>query len=209
MIVEESIGQPRSVDTDLDTFFDSIKTGSRRVRFQAMAEGMLAVNRPICILETGCMRKPKGNEGPEGDGCSSLVWDYVANRTQGGFISIDVNPENVEYAKSRLGPRSQVFCSESVKFLSAISFLSQKVDLLYLDSMDYEGSKIRKAYSALHHAAELAAVWPWLAPGCLIAVDDCHSEYDGKHVMVKQFFDCLGIEPIVGDYIHVWRKPEF
>jgi hypothetical protein len=191
----------------LSDFLDSIPVGNRRGRFQAIAQGMLDANRPIRILETGCMRQSRF-DGPEGDGCSSLVWDYVAKRTKGGFISIDINPENVEYTRSKLDPAAQVFCCESVRFLSAVDRISPLIDLLYLDSMDWEGSAVERGLAALHHAAELSAVWPWLNDGAIIAIDDCHGEYAGKHAIVKRFFESIGVAPLVDDFIHVWRKPK-
>lgn len=195
-----------SESSELKQFFDSIPVGHRRPRFEALAEAMISAERPICVLETGCMRKSLVDE-PEADGCSTLVWDYVAQRTEGGCISLDINEENVTYAKSKVSSRTQIFCVESVKFLSSIGRISQPVDLLYLDSQDWQGPELNKQLSSLHHAAELSAAWPWIAEGGLIAVDDCPEAYRGKHSLVRRFFDSVGAEPIVDDYIHVWRKP--
>ncbi len=85
--------------------------------------------------------------------------------------------------------------------------ISRPIDFLYLDSMDWEGTQVERGLSALHHAAELSAAWRWLNEGALIAIDDCHGDYAGKHAIVKRFFDSIGVAPIVDDYIHVWRKP--
>jgi len=203
-----SIGLEKSEDIELREFLDSIPVGVRRPRFENLAEAMISVNRPISIIETGCMRAPLSDDGPEGDGCSSLVWDYVAQRTQGSFITIDIDQHNVDYAQARLSERSVVVCCDSVHFLSSIVSVTQPIDFLYLDSMDWQGTVEERNLSALHHAAELAAAWKWILPGGLIAVDDCLGEYSGKHAFVKRFFDAIGIAPIVDDYIHVWRKPE-
>jgi len=203
----ESIGLPKSSDTALSDFFDSITTGVRRYRFEPIAEALIRAGRPIFILETGCMRRPPEGEIPEADGCSSLVWDYVARRTGGGFITIDYSVANVKYAKSKLSDKAHVVCAESVQYLSSIGSMSHLVDLLYLDSMDWEGDLTQRALSGLHHAAELSAAWRWVRPGGLIAVDDCFPDYAGKHAFVKRFFDAIGIEPLSDDYIHVWRKP--
>jgi hypothetical protein len=202
---EENTGILTSEHLDLDQFLDSIPTGHRLPRFRALAEAMLFANRPILLVETGCMRAPT-LDPPGVDGCSTLVWDYIAQRTKGKAVSIDVNPENVAYTRKRVGPYTQVICSESVKILSGAT-MSQPIDFLYLDSMDFLGDALERAKSALHHAAELAVAWPLLAPGALIAVDDCVGEYAGKHALVKRFFDMAGIEPLADDYIHVWRKP--
>jgi hypothetical protein len=190
---------------ELSEFLDSIPVGHRRQRFHSLAQGMLDAKRPICILETGCMRTSE-LDGPEADGCSTLVWDYVAQKTEGACITVDLDPSHVEYTKSKVSRFTQVFCADSLKFLTSIH-LSRPIDFLYLDSMDFQGTAEERGLSALHHAAELSAVWGWLNHGALIAVDDCVGDYAGKHAIVKRFFDSIGVEPLVDDYIHVWRKP--
>ena len=189
---------------DLQTFLSSIPVGARRPRFWAIAQGMLDAGRPISILETGCVRP---SASPEQDGCSTLVWDYVAQKTDGYCISIDANGDNCNYAKSKVSNRTQVVCSDSLDCLSRIKKLWQPIDLLYLDSRDYAGDNTEKAFSCLQHAAELAAAWRLLAPDALIAVDDCAESYVGKHALVKRFFDSIGVKPLTDDYIHTWRKP--
>lgn len=186
---------------DLDTFLDSIPVGHRKQRFHDIASGMIAAARPINILETGCMR-----ELSETDGCSTLVWDYVAQRTGGACLTVDISEENAAFAKSKVSERTTVVCHDSVKLLASINRVNQPIDLLYLDSLDYFGTELERALSSLHHAAELSAAWKWLNFGAIIAIDDCMPE-GGKHSIVRAFFDSIGVTPIVDDYIHVWRKP--
>lgn len=194
-------------NSELNDFLDSIPCGLRRQRFYDLANAMIGAKRPIFILETGCMRISPTGEGPELDGCSTLVWDWVAQKTEGDCVTVDSSEENIEYAKSKVSKRTQVIHGDSVLFLSGIRNIQRPIDFLYLDSMDWTGTAEERALSALHHAAELCAAWPWLNHGALIAVDDCHGEYSGKHAMVKRFFDSLGVAPMVDDYIHVWQKP--
>jgi len=197
------------VETDaLGEYLDSIPVGHRRPRFQALASAMLSAGRPIWILETGCMRQSQV-DGPEADGCSTLVWNYVAEQTKGKLVTVDVDPKNVEYTKTKVSSRyTDVIHCDSVYFLTNLREIAQPFDLAYLDSMDFEGTEIQRALSSLHHVAELAAAWSWLANGALIAVDDCMGAYAGKHGMVKRFFDSINVAPLCDDYIHVWRKPE-
>lgn len=192
---------------ELKEFLDSIPVGHRRPRFEALAEAMLALNRPVFIVETGCMRVSPSNEPAEYDGCSTLVWDYIAQQCQGRCFTIDISPQNTEYTKTKVSRFTQVICGESVRTLANISATNYKIDFLYLDSMDYQGTLVDKGISALHHAAELSAAWPWLAHDALIAIDDCIEPYKGKHSIVKKFFEEIGVQPLVDDYIHVWRKP--
>ena len=196
-----------SATSELDTFLASIPVGFRKQRFHDLAQGLLAAERPIVILETGCIR-PHVNplDPPENDGCSTLVWDWIARTTRGTCITVDIDPANADYARSKVSPCTKVYCADSLAFLISMR-LSQPIDLLYLDSMDWTGTAEQKNLSALHHAAELSAAWRWLNHGAIIAVDDCHDAYTGKHALVRRFFDSLGVPPLADDYIHVWQKP--
>jgi hypothetical protein len=200
------LGALTSENSELDAFLDSIPVGHRRPRFKALAEGMLSANRTMMILETGCMRLT-GVDPREIDGCSTLVWDYVAKCSGGKCVSVDMSQKNCDFAKSQVSIHTDVVCCESVRYLSNIGYMAQPFDFAYLDSMDFNGTIVERQLAALHHAAELATAWRWLAPGALIAVDDCVGEYAGKHAIVKRFFDSIGVEPLCDDYIHVWRKP--
>jgi hypothetical protein len=189
---------------DLKDFLASNPVGFRAPRFRDIAQGMLDAQRPVFIVETGCMRP---NSIPEADGCSTLVWDFVAQKTGGHCISIDINPENCNYAKSKVSPATQIVCEDSVAWFARVKSMYRPIDFLYLDSMDYNGDNTNKGLSSLHHAAELCVAWKWLAPDALIAVDDCLLPYEGKHAMVKRFFDSIGVEPLTADYIHTWNRP--
>ena len=192
---------------NLTEFLDSIPVGHRRPRFQDLAEAMLNLHRPVVIVETGCMRISPSNESPELDGCSTLVWDYVAQQSEGKCISIDIDQKNIDYARTKVSRFTHLVCGDSLRVLAGIDRLTRPIDFLYLDSMDWQGTPVEKSLSALHHAAELSAVWHWLAHDALIAVDDCMEPYKGKHEIVKRFFDSVGVQPLTDDYIHVWRKP--
>jgi hypothetical protein len=189
---------------DLKDFLDANPVGFRAPRFWAIAQGMLDAQRPIFIVETGCMRP---NLTPEADGCSTLVWDFVAQKTEGHCVSIDINPENCNYAKSKVSPRTQIICEDSVAWFARVKHMYQPIDFLYLDSMDYVGDNTNRGLSSLHHGAELCVAWKWLAPDALIAIDDCLHPYQGKHAIVKRFFDSIGVEPLTADYIHTWKRP--
>lgn len=188
---------------NLDEFFASRNFGVRAPRFHAIASGLLSLNCPVGIVETGCCRP---NEHPEADGQSTLVWDYVAKTSEGYCYTVDISQTNVSYTKKLVSGFTTVHCGDSISFLTYLASTNCRPHLLYLDSMDYQGTGAQKAESALHHAGELAAIWPTLPEGALIAIDDCYGD-EGKHMIVKRFFELAGIAPIVDDGIHVWKKP--
>jgi hypothetical protein len=153
------------------------------------------------IVETGTSRI-EGNWA--GDGQSTLVWDWVASYLDISVTSIDLNPEYVEIAKKQTSTRIEYICADSVESLSKMANI-ESIGLLYLDSFDWAPEI--NLVSAFHHLAELATVWAKLPSGCLVMIDDCHEEFQGKHVMVYLFMKKLGIEPAFTGYQAGWIKP--
>lgn len=166
--------------------------------FKTIAYYLLAKQEPVNIVETGCARE---TDNWAGDGQSTQVWNWIVERTGGSIISFDINPKAVAYAKS-VAPLADVRCSDSVTGLRSLEN-PEEIDFLYLDSFDLTDS----IDSPTHHLAELAAVYPRLKSGCLIAVDDCQSEERGKHRFVRDWLRILGVPPLLESYVTIWRKP--
>ena len=135
-------------------FLDTFDSRLRRDYFRTLGEHLMVLGRPALIVETGCMRPPihAGHEWE--DGQSTLIWDYVARNTGGTCYTVDCNPVNIEYAKAKVSGSTVLVCQDSLKYLASIE-ASPPVDLLYLDSMDWEGDYLNRAASALHHAGNL------------------------------------------------------
>lgn len=154
------------------------------------------------IIETGTSRI---QDNWEGDGQSTLIWDWVAERCSVSATSIDISSEYVNIAKSQTKHVNYIV-GDSVQTLSSFPLeILNKVSLLYLDSFDW--SPEQHLDSCFHHMAELASVWAKLPSGCMVVVDDCHSEFAGKHVMVYLFMSKLGIRPAFTGYQSGWIKP--
>lgn len=170
----------------------------RWIAFNYIWEALKQKREPVHILETGCARD-EGNWA--GDGQSTLVWDWMITQLGGTGISIDLSPENAAVARS-LVKRVEVKVSDSVIALKQEPEL-ESLDLLYLDSYDWTGT----FESPLHHAAEFAVAYPRLRSGCLIAIDDCFSDQEGKHVMVQDLLRGMGVEPVLRSRVTIWRKP--
>lgn len=176
----------------------------RRFTFWKMMEH-LDKCEPGYIVETGCTRS---DDNWEGDGQSTLIWDWVATETDMKFrpISIDITEEFIKLSESKT--KKVVYeCGDSVqtlnKFVQA-DYAIEQTRLIYLDSFDW--SKEAHLDSSFHHMAELATVWNKLPHGCLIVVDDRHSAQLGKHFMVALFMEKLGIKPLFEEYQIGWIK---
>jgi len=182
----------------LQDFYPLLGQTARWQGFNYIVTDLLRRPAPI-IVETGTLRQP-GNWA--GDGQSTRVWDWLARKHAALVLSCDINFEYCQTA-AKLCPAVEVICADSITFLRG--YLPPTISLLYLDAFDYTpGVEIS---SMMHHAGELAAVWDRLPKGALIAIDDCHSDNNGKHALVKQMLKCFGTAPELESYIHVWRKP--
>lgn len=166
--------------------------------FEFIAKSLWALQRPISIVETGCARQA---DNWEGDGQSTLVWEWLINFCGGTGISFDISPVSTAYARTQV-KKMQIEQIDSVTGLRSIAN-PQAIDFLYLDSFDLTETN----ESAIHHLAELTSVYARLRSGCIIAVDDCFSDTKGKHLAVAAFLNWLGVQPVLRSYVTVWVKP--
>jgi len=180
-------------------FQADLGTTPRWESFKFIANELTALGRPVGIVETGCLRLV-GNWA--GDGQSTAVWDWLLSNLGGYGHSYDISAESVAAARSAV-KLMQVHQQDSVEALQTFASAST-IDLLYLDSFDWSADS---SASAQHHLRELQAIYDRLRPGCLIAIDDCFSDLEGKHTLAKDWLASLGIQPVTKGYITVWRKP--
>lgn len=167
--------------------------------FCYIVRDQLERERPV-ILETGTLRQANNWTG---DGCATLVWDWILRHKRGRGVSIDINIQASQLA-SGLCQEMQAVCYDSVSFLRA---WNEEPTLVYLDSCDYPEPLTQRINSCMHQAAELGAIWSRLPSGCLIASDDSFDAQNGKPAITRLILHGLGIEPILDSYIVVWRKP--
>jgi hypothetical protein len=179
-------------------FAGSLGKSRRWKAFTFIANDLIERNRPLYIVETGCARQ-LGNW--EGDGLSTVLWDWLITRVGGRSVTYEISQRNILEGRKMVSKAEIIQC-DSVVGLRTVE-TPGKIDLLYLDSYDLTET----IDSPLHHLAELASIYAALPSGCLIAIDDCVDESHGKHRFVRDFLTRLGVEPEVRSYITVWRKP--
>lgn len=180
-----------------EEFFGVLGNTKRWNAFSTISSHLFELQRPVHIAETGCLRIV-GNW--EGDGQSTAVWGWVAQRTGGSLTSIDISSTSVNAAKAVV-PWANIVLSDSICALREIPS-PEALDLLYLDSYDVTGWYD----SPLHHVGELAAIYERLKSGCLIAVDDCELK-NGKDKYIRMIMSDVGAEQICSGYINAWVKP--
>jgi hypothetical protein len=145
---------------------------------------MLAVARNAkTIVETGTSRAP-GNWG--GDGQSTIVLASFAQRYGCKLHTCDLEPAAIAAARESTAPFSanvEYHVGDSVAFLSGFQ---QPIDLLYLDSMDFDINAdphppqehaLREAQAAMHalHAQSI------------VLLDDCNLPHGGKGAQAIPF----------------------
>lgn len=128
------------------------------------------------IVETGTTRI-LGNMG--GDGHFSLVASDVARFVNGQLHTVDINPEYIEVCKF-VTERNKDFvryhASDSVEFLHNFA---QRIDLLYLDSMDFITTGDPNPPQD-HAVKEYEAAKNKLHDKSIIVIDDVALPHGGK-----------------------------
>jgi len=152
---------------------------------------------PSCIVETGTLRSD-GHNHLVGDGWSTIAWGWFADITGGACYTVDLNGDAIDVCcRMTAGYADSIgyVVADSVEFLSKWNVQEcGKIDLLYLDSLDY----IDYAASEAHSLAETTAALHALADRCLILFDDTSQSpdspraYSGKGARAVPFLMDLG-----------------
>lgn len=196
--------------------------GLRATTFRKMFEHLDRFDKPISIIETGCVRTKDGwNEGQ-----STILFDKYVHTHAGEsqLYSVDINKAATDYASTFIGPRTTLATDDSVRHLTRLTadFLAKgrTADLVYLDSFDIDWHYWHP--SAAHHMMELCAVLRILRKDTLVVVDDCaisahfvrgaNNTIDftttpivgGKGRMVAEFAARVGAKVEFSDYQAGW-----
>jgi len=173
----------------------------RRDTFKKMFEYLESLEKEeYLIVETGICRSENSFSG---DGMSSLMFDDFINYYGGKFITVDINKENVNFAKTKLSVKSDIINEDSVIALEKISNSNKSigVDLLYLDSFDIDWKNPH--ISALHHFKELFSAKEMIKDHTLIVIDDNLNNM-GKGMYVADYMSNLNKEKYFDEYQIGW-----
>jgi len=138
------------------------------------------MDRPVNILETGCVRQ----ELDLGGGMSTLLFGEFVSRYGGHITTIDNNPENMEVCKKvtkDFADQIDYIIGDSLEELEKLSLRGDyKADLLYLDSMDCPIDGSSAFHSQGHLLKELKLAKPMLRYDSIVLLDDSGFENGGK-----------------------------
>ena len=160
---------------DFWKYFDQIarsKLARRADTFSKVFSYLDRFDRPVIIVETGCVRQ---KEAWEGDGQSTILFDKYAEFHPGSIVySVDIDPAAAALCRSLVRPEVLIHTGDSVAFLRSLADRPacevKSIDLLYLDSYD-----VNLQYplpSAIHALKELLAIQPLVSSETLVVADD-------------------------------------
>ena len=178
-------------------------------------------NRPVFVVETGCVRQANNWAG---DGQSTVLFDRFVSQWPGSVMySVDIDPSATALCKTLVSSASQVQTGDSVSFLRHLARNPMErfphLDVLYLDSynVDFRNPHL----SALHHMKELVSASSLIGPDTLLVVDDAPSEgsfilsennltfvtepeISGKGKYVADYAKTIGLKPVFSGYQAGW-----
>jgi hypothetical protein len=199
------------------------KLALRADTFARMFAYLDAFDRPVGIIETGCVRKA-GNWA--GDGGSTILFDTYAEWHPGSAVhTVDIDPQATALCRTLVSERVTIHTGDSVMFLKGFADAPPQgfpgIDLLYLDSFDLDLDNVFP--SAFHHMKELTAISPVIRPQTLVVVDDSPSSFfgivqndtltptsapkiGGKGKMIAEYAAQIGAEQVFTGYQCGWTR---
>ena len=162
--------------------------------------GALEEARPCPnIIETGVQRTAHGWVG---DGCSTRVLAHFVEQFGGRLWGVDNDIDSINAARTAIRDKPATLVhSDSVEFLEGFT---ERIDLLYLDSYDYDSHK--PGPSQEHHLREAQAAIKHLAPDAVVLIDDCDLPGGGKGGLVIPYLESHGFHFLSEAYQVLMRR---
>lgn len=146
------------------------------------ALNMLLQNDGQLIVETGTQRM-KDDPG----GCFTTLFGAFCKRYGKKLFTVDINPLNMKVSMDvtkEFKDYITYVVEDSVKFLSEFN---QKIDLLYLDSLDCPLPPADATEAQIHNLNELKAAYNKLHEGSVVLMDDSNFSNGGKTHLSKRY----------------------
>ena len=192
-------------------YFETVRErlGGRAKTFQAMFEHLDRFDRPVRIIETGCLEGGTPDHWL-GNGCSTILFDrYVDAHPESKLVTMDIVEEKLILTKAACR-HACVLLGDSVVILKDIAHGEHRVrtpiDLLYLDASHLDWKN--PAPAAAHHLNELMAAMPLIRGETLVVVDNSPPLADGfpypyiggKGTYVADYALGIGAEMVFSQY---------
>lgn len=176
------------------------KIGMRYPTFKA-ALGLFLQLGGGNIVETGTLRE----KNQWTDGCSTLIFAETLKEYDAGYLwTVDISPDNIAVAKEathHVADRVTYVVDDSLNFLENFD---REINLLYLDSFDWDNIEPLKSQSQQHQLLEIQAAFPKLKPSSIVLLDDNDLPGGGKAALTKPFLIEQGFTCILDYYQSLW-----
>jgi len=147
------------------------------------------------LVETGSLRM---------DGSTRVFADFCSH-TNSHLWTVDSNAEVIAACKAETAQYAEwidYVHSDSVEFLKAYA---GQIDLLYLDSLDYDPGKPH--ISQEHHRIEIETALPKLTARAAVLIDDNSEHGGGKGELVRPVLMANGFICLLDAYQSAWVRP--
>ena len=202
---ESSVKRIMSV---IDKYKEGLATGGREETIPKALE-LLLEKHPEggIIVETGSTRLA----GDWGGGQFTVVaGDFCKENTQYHLFTVDIDHEVIETCKEVTKEFATFITYVENDSLAFLHTFNQKIDLLYLDSMDcpeYDSPEsLNLLKSQVHQKFEMELAYPLLSDDPIVLLDDNDFKNGGKCLFSKIFLKEHGFKEILSGKQSLWIK---
>ena len=168
---------------------------NHRYRTFAKALGLIRDRNLQVFVETAANRYEAVN--CLSDGCFTLILGDWIKRNKGQLYTIKFDEGAIHNVKNALGDDAQFVKLIRGDSIDVLGKFEQKIDFLYLDSMDFDPKNPK--LSQQHALKEVQAAYPWLSQRSIVMVDDCKQGSCGKSELVVEFLVAHGWKILAKD----------
>ena len=188
---------------EYNSWFDEMFRDKLALRYPTfkIALNLLYQNKGLNIIETGTVRQLDDY----GAGYSTFVFGEYVKRHGGHITTIDIDENNMDICKMVTKDYWNQIDYVVEDSLTALTKLKDKIDLLYLDSLDtpIEGDA---SEAQNHNLKEFKLVEHLLTDKTIVLLDDNSFENGGKTRLTKQYLKEKGWRLVLNSQQSLWIK---
>jgi len=160
----------------------------------------------INMVETGTTRM----KDDWGAGMSTVVLGDFAKHYDKHLWTVDISGANIDLCREMTAEFEEVISYNIMDSISFLTIFPEKIDLLYLDSMDCpiddEPNSPKLIASQQHQLKELEAAWDKLHDKSIVLLDDNNFSNGGKCKLSIEFLKGQGWQCLFNDKQSLWIK---
>ncbi len=186
--------------------FHGILTESNRFVTMYLALDKLLNHGGNMLVETGTLRK----ENNLHDGLSTLVFGSFCARYNRNLHTVDASAEAMRISRKATHAYKDFISYHVTDSVSFLKSFNQKIDLLYLDSMDCPSQESETSPQLLasqsHQLNEIKAAFDKLPDEAVVLLDDNDFPNGGKTRFAKLFLKETGFREMMSWKQSLWLR---